>query len=100
MLKNFVQLTLFLFGIFSLQAQSSSQVKVEKTGDKWQLMVNGRTFEVKGATFGYSEEVENYKHYKIKLKKLDLSCIRSGLVLFSSSNGFPHEIYLDEVVFE
>ena len=41
-----------------------------------------------------------WKQYSIKTKKLDLSCIRSGLVLFSSSNGFPHKIYLDEVVFE
>lgn len=43
---------------------------------------------------------KKWKQYNIKLKKLDLSCIRSGLVLFSSSNGFPHDIYLDEVVFE
>lgn len=41
-----------------------------------------------------------WKEYTIKTKKVDLSCIRSGLVLFSSSDGFSHEIYLDEVVFE
>lgn len=41
-----------------------------------------------------------WKQYTIKTKKVDLSCIRSGLVLFSSSNGFSHEIYLDDVVFE
>ncbi|MCB9286562.1 MAG: hypothetical protein H6560_04525 [Lewinellaceae bacterium] len=41
-----------------------------------------------------------WKQYTIKIKKVDLSCIRSGLVLFSSGNGFPHEIYLDDVVFE
>ncbi|MFK7904138.1 MAG: glycoside hydrolase family 2 TIM barrel-domain containing protein [Chitinophagales bacterium] len=41
-----------------------------------------------------------WKQYSIKLKKLDLSCIRSGLVIFSSSDGFSHEIYLDDVVFE
>ena len=41
-----------------------------------------------------------WKQYTIKTKKLDLSCIRSGLVLFSSANGFRQKIYLDEVVFE
>jgi len=41
-----------------------------------------------------------WKRYTINTKKLDLSCIRSGLVLFSSGNGFRHKIYLDEVVFE
>lgn len=43
---------------------------------------------------------KKWKKYTIKTKKLDLTCIRSGLVLFSSSDGFRHEIYLDEVVFE
>ena len=41
-----------------------------------------------------------WKKYSINLKKLDLSCIRSGLVLFSSSYGTPQDIYLDEVMFE
>lgn len=41
-----------------------------------------------------------WKKYTIKLKKVDLSCIRSGLVIFSSSNGYTFDVYLDEVVFE
>ena len=41
-----------------------------------------------------------WKKYSFSLKKLDLSCIRSGLVLFSSSYGTPQDIYLDDVVFE
>ena len=41
-----------------------------------------------------------WKKYTIKVNKLDLQCIRTGFVLFSSSNGFPHEIYLDDIVFE
>ncbi|WP_299112664.1 glycoside hydrolase family 2 TIM barrel-domain containing protein [uncultured Winogradskyella sp.] len=41
-----------------------------------------------------------WKKYTIKTKKLDLSCIRSGLVLFSNGNGFPYKIYIDDVVFE
>ncbi len=41
-----------------------------------------------------------WKQFSIKTKKLDLSCIRSGFVLFSSADGFSHEIFIDNVVFE
>jgi hypothetical protein len=41
-----------------------------------------------------------WKKYTINVKNLDLSCIRSGLVVFSSSNGTPQDIYIDNVVFE
>ncbi|GGD20094.1 hypothetical protein EYD46_06880 [Hyunsoonleella pacifica] len=41
-----------------------------------------------------------WKKYTIKLKKQDLSCIRSGFTLFSQSYGSGHDIYIDEVVFE
>lgn len=41
-----------------------------------------------------------WKKYTINVKKLDLTCIRSGLVLFSRSLGTPQDIYLDDVVFE
>lgn len=46
------------------------------------------------------ELTTEWKKYTIKTKNLDLSCIRSGLVLFSSAKIFSHEIYLDEVIFE
>ncbi|MDT7830830.1 glycoside hydrolase family 2 TIM barrel-domain containing protein [Flavobacteriaceae bacterium S356] len=41
-----------------------------------------------------------WKKYTIKIKREDLSCIRSGFVLFSNGNGTPHEIYIDDIVFE
>jgi hypothetical protein len=41
-----------------------------------------------------------WKKYKINLKKLDLSCIRSGFVLFSSNRGLQQDIYIDDIVFE
>lgn len=41
-----------------------------------------------------------WKKYSLKVKKIDLDCIRSGLVLFSSSSGTPQDIYLDDIVFE
>ena len=41
-----------------------------------------------------------WKKYTIKLKKLNLECVRSGLVLFSSGQGSSHDIYIDDVKFE
>jgi hypothetical protein len=43
---------------------------------------------------------DEWQQFTIKTRKADLSCIRSGFVIFSSGNGFPHAIYLDEIVFE
>jgi hypothetical protein len=41
-----------------------------------------------------------WKKYSIKLKKLDLNCIRSGFVIFVSGEGMSHTIFIDEIVFE
>jgi hypothetical protein len=46
------------------------------------------------------ELTSEWKQYTLKIKRADLSCIRSGLVLFSNCFGFPQSIYIDEVVFE
>lgn len=43
---------------------------------------------------------KEWKKYTIKIKREDLSCIRSGFVLFSNGNGSPYEIYIDDIVFE
>ena len=41
-----------------------------------------------------------WKKYVISTKKLDLSCIRSGLTIFSSSFRSGQDIFIDDVVFE
>ena len=41
-----------------------------------------------------------WKKYSINLKKLDLTCIRSGFTIFSSSYGSSQTIFIDNVVFE
>ncbi len=38
--------------------------------------------------------------YSIDVSDLDLSCIRSGLVIFSGGIGTAHKIYFDDVMFE
>lgn len=41
-----------------------------------------------------------WKKYSIKLNRLDLTCIRSGFVLFVGGEGMSHEIFIDDIVFE
>ena len=41
-----------------------------------------------------------WQHYSIDISDLDLSCIRSGLVVFAGGIGKAHKIYFDDVVFE
>lgn len=41
-----------------------------------------------------------WKKYSFNLKKLDLTRIRTGFVLFSGGIGKPYEIFIDDIVFE
>ncbi|MDG1728808.1 MAG: glycoside hydrolase family 2 TIM barrel-domain containing protein [Algibacter sp.] len=41
-----------------------------------------------------------WEKYSFSVKKLDLSCIRSGLTIFSSSYRSRQDIFIDDVVFE
>ncbi|PWH83698.1 hypothetical protein DIS18_03845 [Algibacter marinivivus] len=83
---------------FSFWAKASKKNVTAKIGfgligkDKPYPDTAKRVIEVKLGT--------KWKKYTINLKKLDLSCIRSGLVLFSSSYGSYQDIFIDEVVFE
>jgi hypothetical protein len=76
MFKQQIYFPLLLIINFLLTFQLSAQVAVEKTADKWTLMVDGEAFEVKGATFGYDKDVDNYDHYFQDLKFLGVNTIR------------------------
>ena len=41
-----------------------------------------------------------WKQYTISTKGLDLSCIRSGLTIFSAGSGIGQDIFIDDVTFE
>jgi hypothetical protein len=43
---------------------------------------------------------DKWEKYTINTKRLDLTSIRSGFVIFASGQGMSHSIYLDEIVFE
>jgi beta-galactosidase/beta-glucuronidase len=55
----------------------SAQTTVEKQGNKWTLRVDGAPFDVKGVTFGYDEDVQNYDAYFQDLKFLGVNTIRT-----------------------
>ncbi len=56
---------------------SYAQTTVEKNGNQWELLVDGKPFEIKGATFQFVDDVENYdKHFK-DLKFLGVNSIRT-----------------------
>ena len=46
------------------------------------------------------ELTTKWKQYSISTENLDLTCIRSGFTIFSSSNGSGQTILIDDVVFE
>ncbi|RNC85032.1 MAG: hypothetical protein ED556_10710 [Winogradskyella sp.] len=73
-MKNRILLILF---IQALVCNSIfGQTKLQKTDSNWELIVNDKPFEVKGATFGYVDDIENYDIYFKDLKSLGVNTIR------------------------
>ena len=56
---------------------SFSQTKVQKTESGWELIVDGKPYEVKGATFGYDDYTEKYDDYFKDLKSIGVNTIRT-----------------------
>ena len=69
-------LTLIVFLICILNSTIQAQTTLGKTGDKWSLFVDGNPFEIKGVTFGYDKDVENYPAYFKDLKSIGVNTIR------------------------
>jgi len=83
---------------FSFWAKASKKNVIATIG--FGLIGNDKPFP---DTAKKSKEIKlttKWKKYTINTKKLDLSCIRSGLVIFSMSYGSSQDIYIDDVVFE
>ena len=68
----FLSLSLYIFS-----TPGSSQTLIKKEGEQWQLAVDGNPFEIKGVTFGYDHDVENYDAYFQELKFLGVNSIRT-----------------------
>lgn len=84
--------------IFSFWAKASDKNIKAKIG--FGLIKQDKPFPDTGIKYKEIVLSTKWKKYKIKTSKIDLSCIRSGLVVFSTSNGFAQDIYIDEVRFE
>ncbi len=87
-------ISIFIFVCFSFLC--NSQTTIKKQNDKWQILVNGKPFPIKGVTFGYDKDVTNYDAYFKELKFLGVNTIRtwaSGkntpkLLNAANANGF------------
>ncbi len=55
----------------------NAQISLNRDSDSWTLLVDGEPFEVKGATFGYDEDVANYDKYFKELNYLGVNSIRT-----------------------
>ena len=65
--------SLILFSCFSLNAQTT----IKKIDNRWSLLVDGKPFAVKGATFGYDKDLDNYDQYFEELNFLGVNTIRT-----------------------
>lgn len=70
----YIRIILYLF-VFT--NTTYSQTTIQKTNKEWKLLVDGKPFEIKGATFGYDDDVENYDKYFKDLQFLGVNTIRT-----------------------
>ena len=54
---------LFLILTIVTSENIKAQTTVENINGKWTFIVDAKPFEVKGVTFGYDNEVDNYEKY-------------------------------------
>jgi exo-beta-1,3-glucanase (GH17 family) len=64
---------LFLAISFTINAQ----VTVQEKDNQWSFYIDDKPIEVKGVTFGYDDDVENYEQYFKDLKYLGVNTIRT-----------------------
>ncbi|MCA0131940.1 glycoside hydrolase family 2 TIM barrel-domain containing protein [Winogradskyella alexanderae] len=83
---------------FSFWAKSDFGGVVAKVG--FGLIGEDKTYPDSAIEAKEIELDSNWKQFTIKVRKSDLSCIRSGFVLFAQAYGAPHKIYIDDIVFE
>ena len=69
--------TFFLFFSILLALNIQAQTTIKQINGKWTFLIEGKSFEIKGATFGYDKDVNNYIKYFQELKKLGVNTIRT-----------------------
>jgi len=68
---------LSIYLVFFVYVLTVAQTRVQQNEGQWQFMIDGEAFKVKGATFGYDEDVANYDDYFKELKFLGVNSIRT-----------------------
>ena len=78
MKKLLLQPTLIALFICLLTLNLKAQTTVEKAENgAWTFIVEGKPLKVKGVTFGYDKEIENYARYFQDLQFLGVNTIRT-----------------------
>lgn len=76
MKKNYFFYFILSFLIYAINHDTLAQTTIKKIDNEWALMVNEKTFEIKGVTFGHDQDVDNYERYFKDLKFLGVNTIR------------------------
>jgi hypothetical protein len=80
MIEDFIYRELKRFGVFVallLSFSINAQVALTSMDGHWTFTIDGETFDVKGVTFGYDKDVENYTHYFRELQDMGVNAIRT-----------------------
>jgi len=76
MSKN--QVKSFFILLISLNISNiHSQTTIDKINGNWELLVDGKPYEIKGVTFGYDNDIDNYDEHFKDLKFLGVNTIRT-----------------------
>jgi len=82
--KQFVLISLGLL-IFLVTPMLKAQVTLQKEGIEWNLLVDNKPFEIKGVTFGYDRDPEQFEAHFSDLNSLGVNTIR----LWASNENTP-----------
>ena len=77
--KNYkmIRISLLFLLIVVLTKNIEAQTAVKNIDGKWSFVVDDKPFEVKGVTFGYDNDVDNYEKYFRELNYLGVNTIRT-----------------------
>ena len=76
MRKKINYLAIIVLFLCFISSQIKAQTTLHKNTNSWELLVDGKPFDIKGVTFGYDQDVENYQSYFKDLKTLGVNSIR------------------------
>jgi len=76
MTKNQIKL-LFILLLSLAIGDVYAQTTTTKINGKWELLVDGKPYEIKGATFGFDDDIDNYEARFKDLKFLGVNTIRT-----------------------